>query len=75
MLVWCVGNGSRSHFIDICKMETDKMNNTKKAVEEKGASLVEYALLVALIAVVAITAVTVVGQKASQKFSTVGGQL
>ena len=39
--------------------------------EERGASLVEYALLVALIAVVCIAAVTLLGNTASQKFSTV----
>ena len=37
--------------------------------EEKGASLVEYALLVALIAVICIVGVRVLGQKASQRFS------
>lgn len=35
----------------------------------KGASLVEYALLVALIAVVALAAVTAMGQKVSETFS------
>ena len=39
---------------------------------EEGASLVEYALLVALIAVVCIVAITFLGQSASSKFSTVG---
>ena len=38
----------------------------------RGASLVEYALLVALIAVVCIAAVTTLGKSASTKFSTVG---
>ncbi|MEZ5343505.1 MAG: Flp family type IVb pilin [Acidimicrobiales bacterium] len=42
-----------------------------KAKSEKGASLVEYALLVALIAVVCIAAVTLLGDSASQKFSDV----
>ncbi|GIU83370.1 MAG: hypothetical protein KatS3mg008_0145 [Acidimicrobiales bacterium] len=40
--------------------------------DEKGASLVEYALLVALIAVVCILAITFLGQEASSKFETVG---
>ena len=40
--------------------------------EERGASLVEYALLVALIAVVCIAAITLLGNNASTKFSTVG---
>lgn len=39
---------------------------------ERGASLVEYALLVALIAVVCIAAVTTLGKGAASKFSTVG---
>jgi pilus assembly protein Flp/PilA len=39
---------------------------------EDGASLVEYALLVALIAVVCIVAVSVIGSNASSKFSLVG---
>ena len=40
--------------------------------DERGASLVEYALLVALIAVVCIGAVTVLGNNASTKFSSIG---
>jgi pilus assembly protein Flp/PilA len=42
---------------------------------ERGASLVEYALLVALIAVVCIAAVTVLGNKTSDKYSQVGSKL
>jgi pilus assembly protein Flp/PilA len=42
---------------------------------ERGASLVEYALLVALIAVVCIAAVTFLGNRASTKFSSVGSSL
>ena len=42
---------------------------------ERGASLVEYALLVALIAVVCIAAVTLLGNNASSKFSTVGSSI
>jgi len=40
--------------------------------DERGASLVEYALLVALIAVVCIAAITFLGHSASQRFSNVG---
>lgn len=45
----------------------------KKSVreEERGASMVEYALLVALIAVVAIAAVRILGQRVSSQFSTI----
>lgn len=42
------------------------------ADDERGASLVEYALLVALIAVVCIVAVSFLGKKASENFGTVG---
>jgi pilus assembly protein Flp/PilA len=40
--------------------------------DEKGASLVEYALLLALIAVVCIGAITILGNNANTKFSSVG---
>ena len=43
--------------------------------DERGASLVEYALLVALIAVVCIAAVTTLGKNASSKFSKVGSSI
>ena len=46
-----------------------------QAKSERGASLVEYALLVALIAVVCIAAVTFVGKSADTKFSTVGSAI
>ncbi len=42
---------------------------------DRGASLVEYALLVALIAVVCIAAVTALGNSASSKFSQVGSSI
>ena len=42
---------------------------------ERGASLVEYALLVALIAVVCIVAVTFLGKSAESKFDTVGDSI
>jgi pilus assembly protein Flp/PilA len=43
-----------------------------QAKTERGASLVEYALLVALIAVVCIAAVSFIGDSANDKFSEVG---
>ncbi|HEY2813096.1 MAG TPA: Flp family type IVb pilin [Acidimicrobiales bacterium] len=43
--------------------------------DEKGASLVEYALLVALIAVVCIAAITLLGNNASSKFNSVGSSI
>ena len=42
---------------------------------ERGASLVEYALLVALIAVICIVAIAFLGKSASTKFSTVGSSV
>ncbi len=38
---------------------------------DRGASLVEYALLVALIAIVCIAAITLLGNNASTKFNSV----
>lgn len=51
------------------------MENKSLKKNEKGASLVEYALLVALIAVVCITAVTLIGRNASLKFSQIGSSI
>ncbi|MFP5377839.1 MAG: Flp family type IVb pilin [Acidimicrobiia bacterium] len=42
---------------------------------ERGASLVEYALLLALIAVVCIAAITFIGRKAEESFSSTGSAL
>ena len=55
-------------------MEKNEMQVEETNVEknEEGASLVEYALLVALIAVVAITAITFLGEKVSENFSAIG---
>jgi pilus assembly protein Flp/PilA len=44
---------------------------TSRIDDERGASLVEYALLVALIAVVCVAAVTALGSTTSQKFSEI----
>ena len=49
------------------KLWLDALSN-----REEGASLVEYALLVALIAVICIVAIAFLGQAASSKFSSVG---
>ena len=43
--------------------------------DEEGASMVEYALLVALIAVVVIAAALFLGEEISEKFSEVGQTL
>ena len=43
--------------------------------DEKGQTLVEYALLLVLIAVVVIAAVTLLGKKACNVYSNIGSQL
>lgn len=43
--------------------------------KERGASMVEYALLVALIAIIAIVAVRTVGQQVSENFSQIQSEL
>jgi pilus assembly protein Flp/PilA len=47
----------------------------KFASDDRGASMVEYALLVALIAVVCIAAVGLVGTNLDKKFDSVGNSL
>ena len=56
------------------------MNEIKKITEnaperEEGASLVEYALLVALIAVVCLVALKAIGSQVSKSFSSVNSTL
>ena len=46
-----------------------------RIADERGASLVEYALLVALIAVVCIGAISILGGNANDKFSEVGSKI
>jgi Flp pilus assembly pilin Flp len=53
------------------KKKKDSLNNQT----QRGASLVEYALLVALIAVVAIASVRILGRTVSQQFSTINAQI
>jgi pilus assembly protein Flp/PilA len=48
---------------------------TSWARNEKGASMVEYALLVVLIAIIAIIAISLAGQNVSKAFSTVAASL
>jgi pilus assembly protein Flp/PilA len=51
------------------------MINKQSVKKQKGASLVEYALLVALIAIVAIVAVRSVGNNVSTQFSSINSNL
>ena len=53
-------------------MEKEIKNLPQNEKDEKGASMLEYALMAALIAVVCITAVTFLGQQASRAFSNIG---
>ncbi|MFN8036530.1 MAG: Flp family type IVb pilin [Acidimicrobiia bacterium] len=43
--------------------------------DERGASLVEYALLVALIAIVAVAAITLLGKNATSKLNSAANSL
>lgn len=51
------------------------MKNLKKKQSQRGASLVEYGLLVALIAVVAIAAVQFLGTEVASRFESVGSAI
>ena len=48
---------------------------TARTKTDRGASLVEYALLVALIAVVCIVAVRILGQAANESFESTGSAI
>ena len=43
--------------------------------DQRGAALLEYALLLALISIVCILAITTLGTESSEKFSTVGSSI
>jgi pilus assembly protein Flp/PilA len=43
--------------------------------DEEGATMVEYALMLALIAIVCIVAVTAIGTQANSTFETIEGEL
>lgn len=51
------------------------MSVSSQKEKQKGASMVEYALVIGLIAVLCIIAVRVLGQQVSKQFSNVAGQL
>jgi pilus assembly protein Flp/PilA len=53
-----------------CKVQQAKWN-----MDDKGATAVEYGLLVALISVVIIAAVVVIGQRLNANFQQVGNTL
>jgi pilus assembly protein Flp/PilA len=47
----------------------------RTSTDERGASLVEYALLIAMIALVCAGAIAFLGQQPKEPFSTVGSSL
>lgn len=57
------------------EMEIKNVEVIEQQDNEKGASMLEYALLAALIAVVCIVVVQLVGQGASRAFSNVGSAI
>jgi pilus assembly protein Flp/PilA len=57
------------------KNQNDVVYSDKKVKKQKGASLVEYALLAALIAVLCIIAMRALGNKVSTQFSAIASQL
>ena len=57
--------------MDIVRYLQARMN----VKSERGAALVEYALLLALIAVMCILALTTLGEQARDKFTDVGGSI
>ncbi|MFN8391719.1 MAG: Flp family type IVb pilin [Bdellovibrionota bacterium] len=52
-----------------------KTNTVQQNQQEKGATMLEYALMAALIAVVCISAVTLLGRNANTAFSKVGSTI
>lgn len=51
------------------------MNKQTDKQREKGASMLEYALLATLIALVCISSITIMGRQMSQTFSRIGSSL
>jgi Flp pilus assembly pilin Flp len=47
----------------------------RQITEERGASMVEYALLVVLIAIIALLAIRLAGNQVSEAFSEIGSGL
>lgn len=53
----------------------EEMNRKQDFKLQRGASLVEYALLIALVAIAALVAMQVLGQKVSQRFSVIASTI
>ena len=58
---------------ELCLTDGAVASDNKKS--QKGASMVEYALLIGLVAVVGIVAITQLGQKVSGQFSKAASQI
>jgi pilus assembly protein Flp/PilA len=56
-------------------MNTQENKQVADSNNERGASMVEYAIMVALIAIIAIAAVTTLGRSVSNQFSTTAAQI
>lgn len=56
-------------------MMSDFNHGKPVVLQEKGATMIEYALMIALIAVVAMVAITNIGQAANEAFKKVGNTL
>jgi Flp pilus assembly pilin Flp len=52
-----------------------QVRNTRETVADRGAAMVEYALLLALIAIVAIGAVSAFGGSVGGEFSDIGSEV
>jgi pilus assembly protein Flp/PilA len=63
------------HVVDYWQHSLAPYLRARYGRSERGASLVEYALLVALIAVVCLVAIAFLGRGASHRFSTVGSSV
>lgn len=57
------------------EIENNELVNGDQNESEKGASMVEYALLIVLIALIAMAALALVGQRVSATFSNIGSAL
>lgn len=64
----------RNVFLEEC-MSVQLKSEKKNKRSQKGASLVEYALLIALVAVAGIAAMRLLGSNISTQFSSVAGQV
>ena len=64
----------RNVFLEEC-MSVQLKSEKKNKRSQKGASLVEYALLIALVAVAGIAAMRVLGSNISSQFNTVATQV